>query len=195
MSKMNSFILKSVMNVLLIINTVVSVADSQSDEDYNEETEECRLLLRCWNDQVDEFVYDPYYLSNTTVFDFCEVLDEFKLCVDKHQAACSNRENHLEADSVKAMGNTVCNAAGKSAVEEFETSQCMIDVEKKRRVQDARDTCFYGDNHICSNDPSEYKRCLREAIQGDCGENGARVFASVAWEYYWGVLYAQLCNQ
>ncbi|XP_059173151.1 uncharacterized protein LOC131953795 [Physella acuta] len=202
MSKMNSFILWSVMNVLLIINTVVSVADAQSDEDYDAyyyETDECRLLLRCWNDQVDNFVGDRYYLRNTTVFHFCEILDEFKLCVDIHQANCSDSdsdsEHHLRADKVKAMGNIVCNAAGRSAVEEFETLQCTIDEEKKERLQDALDMCFYTNSIICSQGPTEARLCVKEAIQSDCGENGARVFASIAWEKHKSVLYAQLCNQ
>ncbi|XP_059173135.1 uncharacterized protein LOC131953782 [Physella acuta] len=113
MPKMNSVLLCSVMNVLLIISIVVSVADAQSDEDYKEETEECQSIMQCWVPAVDYFTdHAHFYLNNATVAEFCAVLEEFKLCVDRTQAACSNVIYHLVADNVKDMGNIVCDAAG-----------------------------------------------------------------------------------
>ncbi|XP_059173153.1 uncharacterized protein LOC131953797 [Physella acuta] len=196
MSKMNYGLLCSVMNVLLIISTVVSIDDAQSGENSIEETETCEPVWPCWVPAVNNFIDNPRFpVNNSTVADLCSDFDEFKLCVDRNQSSCSFTSRRVITDTIKTIGNILCNDAGRSAVEDLETSQCLIDEEKKERVLDAIETCFDADydNYNCSNDPTEEKQCLRVAIQSDCGENGARVFASVAWESVLGSLRAQIC--
>ncbi|XP_059173134.1 uncharacterized protein LOC131953781 [Physella acuta] len=170
------------------------------EENHKVSWKKCNLLTECLEHKIFNSINEFYYfIDNTTLAAFCDELNTHTDCLTKHKdCGISEIVNSYENDVT--IGNYFCTDEVKKAVEALTASQCLIDKEKKQKVEKARRTCYNTGRRYETNDNearcsflNRKKDCYELELTAVCGKIGGEFYSTLIFEHEEGDYYHKNC--
>ncbi|XP_059173132.1 uncharacterized protein LOC131953779 [Physella acuta] len=170
------------------------------EEKHKVSWKKCNLLTECLEDEIRSLLYKFYNsMDNTTLTAFCYEFNTYTNCLAIHKD-CDNTMIVDFYEKDVTAGHYLCTDEVKKAVEALTASQCLIDENKKKKVENAVNVCYNTYTTDEANDNAEMCRILNKMkdcydleLTAVCGKIGGEFYSTFNFENEEGYFYQKNC--
>ncbi|XP_059173130.1 uncharacterized protein LOC131953777 [Physella acuta] len=170
------------------------------EEKHKVSWKKCNLLYECLEDEIRSLLYKFYNsMDNTKLTAFCYEFNTYTNCLAKHKD-CDNTMIVDFYEKDVTAGHYLCTDEVKKAVEALTASQCLIDENKKKKVENAVIVCYNTYTTDEANDNAEMCRILNKMkdcydleLTALCGKIGGEFYSTLNFENEEGYFYHKNC--